>query len=421
MPKTPEQKKKLALIPHISLYHIMEAWGKTKTLMGELKSSILYAYYSMTLWIMERFITCDYPLTHKRYGKVYKNKTRLEYAKYYTGKEKYNDVFNRMWKLCSIESTTEKYLIHILLQANLTLLSNNPLSTMCGIQPIVGPVGTIFRMQYKYVDDGPPNQRDLEFAKAAGLDAPTGVGKRMVLEILTSTTQAVVRKLKAGFTLEVCQDLEMMHSINLESELTSAIVDSVQLEYIDNFVNTVSETCETKVITIHNNEIESVLLHINAAANEIGRKTRRGTGNILWVTPLMLSYIKKANRIPFVPVPHSGNKVFTGVNFAGTLGNSNIEVHVVALPEGIDAIMGYKGRSGETDAGIIMSPYIPLQSTGYSMDPVTSYPTANFVTKYGVNKTENTEDDINIFSSWDDYYMVIKVRTPDGVPLQEAA
>ena len=91
------------------------------------------------------------------------------------------------------------------------------------------------------------------------------------------------------------------------------------------------------------------------------------------------------------------------------------------MPEAVDAIVGYKGRNNEYDAGIILSPYTPALSTGVTMDATTFAPVIEFMTRYGITFIENNEIEVD---NWRDYYFAIKFndRAENSEPqlLQEA-
>ena len=70
------------------------------------------------------------------------------------------------------------------------------------------------------------------------------------------------------------------------------------------------------------------------------------------------------------------------MTYCGRL-NKTIKVYADPFAETL-AVVGYKGNAGgETDCGLVYSPYIMVMSTGVIMDPKTFQPKVGMMTRYG--------------------------------------
>ena len=155
-------------------------------------------------------------------------------------------------------------------------------------------------------------------------------------------------------------------------------------------------------------------MQINWVANEIARKTRRGAGNFIVVSPMIVSLLQSASKSVFAPAIAGSFKGPNNTQLVGTL-NGTIKVYSYLWNQsqptpggtGNDVILvGYKGGNGETDCGYFYCPYIPLMSTGTVMNPLTYQPSISLMTRYG--KTTFTQSATSLANSAD-YYGKINV------------
>jgi hypothetical protein len=273
---------------------------------------------------------------------------------------------------------------------------------MCGIQPLIGPVGLTYTLNYRTIDKGTETER-------------------MGLEVVTNPVEAQARKLKTSYTLEAAADLKSEHGIDLQDEFTKMTAKSVDLEYINEFINDISNGTPNKIkldlTSIDRETMLKLRCNINVMAHEIARMTRRGSGNVLWTSPRIVSLLEKYGQI----TPNSAQPELNGLNVehVGTLNQVGvIDIYSYTGADDNFMIMGYKGRNGETDTGIVLSPYIPLMTTGVVMNPDTLTPMVSFMTKYGKQGT------IDSSKAWDKetnnrliYYGVFDLTLPGEVQL----
>lgn len=259
-------------------------------------------------------------------------------------------------------------------------------------------------------------------------------GRKMSLDIVSQAVEAGSRKLQAGWTIEAMQDLNAQHGLDLESEMTQAlsaeIVQEIDQEIIADLI-ALAGTVETfdgagsGVYGTHGNytpafvgdRLANLGVLINRVANEIARKTRRGAGNFIVVSPLVVSVLQSAAKSVFAPAVEGSFKGPNNTMLVGTL-NGTIKVYSYLwnqagafldltstgspIQQASDVILvGYKGGNGETDTGYFYCPYIPLMSSGVIVNPVTFQPVVSLMTRYG--KCVFTQSQTSLGNSADYY------------------
>ena len=268
-------------------------------------------------------------------------------------------------------------------------------------------------------------------------------GRKMTLEIINQAVEAGSRKLQAGWTIEAMQDMNSQHGLDVESELTKAlsaeIVQEIDAEIISDLLS-LAGTVRTfdfdqtggnvggYAPAFVGDRFANIGVRINEVANEIARKTRRGAGNFIVVSPMIVSVLQSAAKAVFAPVVEGSFKGPNNTQLAGTL-NGQIKVYSylwnnaqsaqfeqsnwVGQEPGTDQILvGYKGGNGETDCGYWYAPYIPLMSSGVVVNPVTFQPVMSLMTRYG--KVALTDTRTSLGNSAD-YYGKIRVQNLDFI------
>ncbi len=252
-------------------------------------------------------------------------------------------------------------------------------------------------------------------------------GRTMKLEVISQAVEAGSRKLQAGWTVEAMQDLKSQHSLDLESELSQVvsaeIVQEIDSEILSDLLALAGTVGTYDYATIGlgpqyqpaylGDRFANLGIIINAVANEIGRKTRRGTGNFIVVSPMVVSILQSAAKSVFAPAVSGSFKGPNNTMLVGTL-NGTIKVYSYLWNQvsGTGAavndtiLVGYKGGNGETDTGYFYCPYIPLMSSGVIINPVTFQPVMSLMTRYG--KTAFTQTQTSLGNS-SDYYGKIQV------------
>lgn len=229
-------------------------------------------------------------------------------------------------------------------------------------------------------------------------------GRKMSLQIISQAVEAKPRKLQASWTIEAMQDMNSQHGMDLETEMTKVlsaeIVQEIDAEIINDLLalaGTVrafdlnSTSGPTYTPTFIGDRFANLGAVIGDVANEIGRKTRLGTGNFMVVSPMVITLLQQAGKSVFAPAIEGTFKGPTNTQLAGTL-NGNIKVYSylwnqaqpgTSAPAGSDKILlGYKGPQSNFYAGYVYAPYIPLMSTGTIINPTTFQPVVSLMTRY---------------------------------------
>lgn len=302
-------------------------------------------------------------------------------------------------------------------------------SEIVGVQPMSGPVGLAYSLRFLFSEnvDVPPTGAGAEdiiggqtevFANnsktkrwysgavdvnntATGTAAFTSDfegygGRKMQLEVLKQTVTAGSRRLQAKWTIESMQDLSAQHGLDLEAEITAALSAEIVSE-IDNEIITdlialagtvdtfdMNATNFTGIPNYVGDRLAVIGVLINKLANEVARKTRRGTANFCIVSPLIASVLQSAAKSVFAPAVSGSFEGPNNTKLIGTL-NGMIKVYTyIYFDQGSEPIvLGYKGGNGEMDCGYYYCPYIPLMSSNVVTDPNSYQPGLSLLTRYG--------------------------------------
>ncbi len=247
-------------------------------------------------------------------------------------------------------------------------------------------------------------------------------GRRVKLEVISQAVEAGTRKLQAGWTIEAMQDMNSQFNLDLENELTQVIsadiVQEIDSEIISDLTALAGTLATFDYATIGagpsyqpaflGDRFANLGVIINAVANEIGRKTRRGVGNFIVVSPMVVSILQSAAKSVFAPAVEGSFKGPNNTMLVGTL-NGTIKVYSylwnqadgLAASTGDTILVGYKGGNGEVDTGYFYCPYIPLMSSGVVINPLTFQPVVSMMTRYG--KTAFTQTQTSLGNSADYY------------------
>lgn len=281
----------------------------------------------------------------------------------------------------------QETLAAIALYASQTLYRG--LSGIVGFQPITGPVGQVFSLQYT----------------ARGV-TPDG-DNRLMLEISSHAVEVRTRKLQASWDIAAADDLLTLYGSDVRDEIAKAVGDEVAYEIIMEVLHIITSKSKTEYFENREeipdfNDIQQLVIKIITLTNDIARDTRRGAGNVLIVNPVTLTLLQATPGIPFAPVEALTKPNYI-LSLVGTL-NETIKVYVSAFLDTETTIIGYKGNNGESDTGLIYAPYIPIIGSGTVVDPESFNPKIGFITRYGYHIPESS------ICEKMDYYRVIKIK-----------
>ena len=310
---------------------------------------------------------------------------------------------------------------------------------IAGVQPMNGPTGLIFAMRSRYNNqsgtetfynevDSAFSGQDSGFNLAGFGSTATGIGTTnqqgsnpgllnpVTGETLTSTTynvgqgmktgdaenlgsgagdyfnemafsiekvlvEAKSRALKAGWSLEMAQDLKAIHGLSAEAELANILSSEILAEINREVIRTVYMTAEAGAqsnvatpgsfdLDVDSNgrwsveKFKGLLFQIERDANAIAQRTRRGKGNVIICSADVASALNMAGVLDYTPALNANLNVDdTGNTFAGVL-MGKFRVYIDPYAANVSNtqyyVVGYKGSS-PYDVGLIYAPYIPLQ------------------------------------------------------------
>ena len=308
-------------------------------------------------------------------------------------------------------ATMNKVILPVIRRVMPTVIANE----IIGVQPMTGPVGQIHTLRVRYAQTdagGTPAVVAGEEALSpfkiatkysgdpdATATAEGTAGNKMSIQILKQTVEAKTRKLSATWTFEASQDAQSQHGLDVEAEIMAALAQEITTEIDQEILGsletlagsaalTYDQTAVSGTATFVGDEHAAFAVLINRAANIIAARTRRGAGNWVVVSPMMLTVLQSATTSAFARSTEGTFEAPTNTKFVGTL-NSSVRVYVNNYAtDTTDALVGYKG-SGEMDAAAYYCPYIPLMSSGVVLNPTTMEPIVSFMTRYGYVELSN--------------------------------
>lgn len=217
----------------------------------------------------------------------------------------------------------------------------------------------------------------------------------MTFKITDQTIGLIKRMLRGRYTLDSAFDVNVLHGINLENEMTNMIkldlTNGISREIIDdlrkmagiryklNVANYVGATPSAGVSAQGNyNDSTLVILDwINRLSAEIANRTRLSRGDWVVANPVTISFL---DRVPgFVGAGVNGNE--RGLGFVGHLGGRLKFYADPQYPIG-EFLIGRKGKT-PTENGYMHCPYLPITASPTMHNQLTGDPIKIFYTRYG--------------------------------------
>ena len=312
---------------------------------------------------------------------------------------------------------------------------------VCGVQPMSGPTGLIFALKSRVntmggaempgvnadtvaSESGTANTGDTvktpgllitgtdgtgqtgtEFAASSALETDGGEGDiagEMSFSIEKVSIAAGTRALKGSYSMELAQDLRAVHGLDAEAELANILSSEILVEinrevirkiYINAAVGAQIGTTTAGIFDLDTDsngrwmveKFKGLMMQIEKDANQIGKDTRRGKGNIIMTSSDVASALQMAGMLDYAPAMSTDINTDTASStFAGVL-NGRYKVYVDPYADAHAQefyCVGYKGDS-PMDAGIFYCPYVPLQMVR-AVDSSSFQPQIAFKTRYGL-------------------------------------
>jgi hypothetical protein len=235
------------------------------------------------------------------------------------------------------------------------------------------------------------------------------------IKIESVAVVAETRKLRARWSPELAQDLNAYHSLDAEVELTQILSEQIALELDREILNDlltqagaanyywsrapgkfVNKTTGSEVIRSGNNApgpnftgtvrewYETLVETIIDVANEIHRKTLRGSANFVVVGPDVATILECSVLYkPSFTLDGEGqvSGMTIGADKVGTLSNRFTVYKDPYFPRN-KVLVGYKGGS-YLETGYVYAPYVPLIVTPTIFAPEDFTPRKGVMTRYG--------------------------------------
>lgn len=333
-----------------------------------------------------------------------------------------------------------------------------------GVQPMTGPTGLIFAKHARYTNregdealfqeansaftgDGSQSGTspvDSGYAYGTGMTTPeaealggTGTWSTFAFDISKISVTAKTRAIKAGYTVELAQDLKSVHGLSAETELMNDMAAEVLFEQNREAIRTMyvvaqqgaaagtTATPGTFDLDVDSNgrwsveRFKGLAFQIERECNHIAQTTRRGKGNFIVTSSDVASALAMAGILDYAPALQGMTNLNvddTGNTYAGNIGK--VKVYIDPYSANLGAanqyfVAGYKGANS-WDAGIYFAPYVPLQ-LAKAVDPATMQPVIAFKTRYGivanpfVKKSDGSPDGDSMTAGRNQYFRRVKV------------
>ena len=245
--------------------------------------------------------------------------------------------------------------------------------------------------------------------------SPSPVIPEIDIKIESIAVTATTRKLRARWSPELAQDLNAYHSMDAEVELTQILSEQIALE-IDReilndllveakganfywsrapgkFVNKQTGVAQNLASSLATGPqftgtvrewYETLVETIIDVANEIHRKTLRGSANFIVVSPEVATIFEASVLYkPSIKIDGQGQAAISGIGAEaiGSLSNRFTVYKDPYFPRN-KILVGYKGGS-YLESGYVYAPYVPLIVTPTIFAPEDFTPRKGVMTRYG--------------------------------------
>ena len=252
------------------------------------------------------------------------------------------------------------------------------------------------------------------FESSFDASSPTPEIPEIDIKIESVSVVAQTRKLRARWSPELAQDLNAYHSLDAEVELTQILSEQIALE-IDReilndlltqastnyfwdrrpgqFVNKKSGSDQSSSASFTGTVrewYETLVETIIDVANEIHRKTLRGSANFIVVSPDVATVLEASVLYkPSYSIDGDGQigGMSLGAEAVGSLSNRFTVFKDPYFPRN-KILVGYKGGS-YLETGYVYAPYVPLIVTPTIFAPEDFTPRKGVMTRYGKKMVRN--------------------------------
>jgi len=246
-----------------------------------------------------------------------------------------------------------------------SFVKNLAIKHLVGVQPMMQPVGQMYLL--KYIDRGEDMNPEINDRKAT-LNVESQIVEAKNFKFNTSHMMEAMMEISSG----------LESSFNIANEITNEIYEDIKHD--------IAKIAHKDSVDVSDNHTANdIFAIISQYANEIGRNTRRGTGNWAIVSSTLAEIIAPKLKI---------DETLSDRNYGymGYIGNiSGVAVYHDNTIKHNKILMGYRGNNGDLDVGYIYCPYIPVVSSGVIINPETFQPSINLMSRSGKIVNRNSE------------------------------
>jgi hypothetical protein len=286
---------------------------------------------------------------------------------------------------------------------------------ICGVQPMNQPVGLAFAMRFiadgtydgasgteighNTIDSAYTGSHVTSTGEALGSnvtgDVGLGIGagtaiKEVSMTLEKAQVEAKTRKLRSRWSLEVAQDVENMHGLNLEDEMMDVLSYEITAE-IDREIIASMRSVATSSGKSYDTDFDgrwesekyrNLYNVVVREANQIAINTRRGPGNFVVANPTVCAALESLASFAIHPVNTDTNTALMGVSRVGSL-DGRMSLYRDTFQSADKFLVGYKGPS-EYDTGVVYMPYVQLM-VSRTVDYGSFNPAIGLLSRYGLH------------------------------------
>jgi len=236
----------------------------------------------------------------------------------------------------------------------------------------------------------------LSTAQGEQLGKPGTDFRSMRMSLERTSVEAMTRKLKAEYTIELAQDLKAVHGLDAEQELINILEYEISAEIDRELVDQINSIATPAAAWSYGStgqwaapaapaadgrweqeKFRTLYTKIVKEANAIALTSRRGAGNFIIASTNVCTALEGLSSFMYSAVPGQVQATL-GVAKVGVLdGRFTVYLDTFAMTDYVT--VGYKGP-GQFDTGVIYCPYVPLQLMKVT-DPETFQPKIAFMTR----------------------------------------
>ena len=284
-----------------------------------------------------------------------------------------------------------------------------------GVQPMNAPVGLAFAMRfiadqsyngvvgaelgYNNIDPAYTGSIETSTGEALGSnvipnEAGLGIGDGTQIKEVSMTLEKVqieakTRKMKSRWSVEVAQDVENMHGINIEAEMMDILAYEISAEIDREIIAAIRAVAvpSTKDYTTdfdgrwESEKYRNMWNAIIRQSNSIAISTRRGPGNFAVANPTVCAALETLANFAIHPTSDIVNTATTGVARVGSI-DGRMNLYRDTFQAADDIVIGFKGNS-TFDTGIVYCPYVALMLSK-ATDYASFQPSIGMLSRYAI-------------------------------------